>query len=54
MGAKEYPDIANDHMISDIGAARLATRPQTFDVIVTLNLYDDVISDIVAEVTYSV
>ncbi|WP_373068207.1 NADP-dependent isocitrate dehydrogenase [Gemmatimonas sp.] len=52
--AKEYPGIANDHMIIDIGAARLATRPQTFDVIVTLNLYGDIISDIAAEVTGSV
>ena len=52
--AKEYPDIASDHMIIDIGAARLATRPESFDVIVTLNLYGDIISDIVAEVTGSV
>ena len=50
----EYPDIATDHMIIDIGAARLATRPESFDVIVTLNLYGDIISDIAADLTGSV
>ncbi|MCU0648202.1 MAG: NADP-dependent isocitrate dehydrogenase [Gemmatimonadaceae bacterium] len=52
--ATEYPEIATQHMIIDIGAARLATRPEDFDVIVTLNLYGDIISDIAAEVTGSV
>ncbi|WP_029462644.1 NADP-dependent isocitrate dehydrogenase [Serpentinimonas barnesii] len=52
--AKEYPQIETDHMIIDIGAARLATRPERFDVIVTLNLYGDIISDIAAEITGSV
>lgn len=52
--AAEYPDIENDHYIIDIGSARLATVPHQFDVIVTLNLYGDVISDIAAEVTGSV
>ncbi|MBS3997593.1 MAG: NADP-dependent isocitrate dehydrogenase [Hydrogenophaga sp.] len=50
----EYPEIAADHMIIDIGAARLATRPELFDVIVTPNLYGDIISDIAAEMTGSV
>lgn len=52
--AREYPDIAADHAIIDIGAARLATRPERFDVIVTLNLYGDILSDIAAEVAGSV
>ena len=52
--AKEYPQIETEHMIIDIGAARLATRPERFDVIVTLNLYGDIISDIAAEITGSV
>jgi isocitrate dehydrogenase len=52
--AKEYPNIATDHYIIDIGTARLATRPQDFDVIVTLNLYGDIISDVAAEVNGSV
>jgi isocitrate dehydrogenase len=41
-------------MIVDIAAARLATRPETFDVIVTGNLYGDILSDIAAEVAGSV
>jgi isocitrate dehydrogenase len=52
--SKEYPDIQPNHMIIDIGAARMATRPAEFDVIVTLNLYGDILSDIAAEVTGSV
>ncbi len=52
--AKEYPSIKNDTYIVDIGAARLANRPEDFDVIVTTNLYGDVISDIVAETSGSV
>lgn len=52
--APEYPDIANDHYIIDIGSARLADTPEDFDVIVTLNLYGDVISDIAAQIAGSV
>ncbi|GAB4197086.1 MAG: NADP-dependent isocitrate dehydrogenase [Sandaracinaceae bacterium] len=52
--AREYPDIQSNHMIIDIGAARVASRPSDFDVIVTLNLYGDILSDIAAEVTGSV
>lgn len=51
---REYPEIKQDHMIIDIGAARLAARPQDFDVVVTSNLYGDIVSDIVAEVAGSV
>lgn len=49
-----YPEIAKDRLIVDIGAARLATRPERFDVIVTPNLYGDILSDIAAEVAGSV
>ncbi|MFM7007544.1 MAG: NADP-dependent isocitrate dehydrogenase [Flavobacteriales bacterium] len=52
--AAEYPEIANDHWIIDIGAAKLADAPQDFEVIVTLNLYGDIISDIAAEIAGSV
>lgn len=52
--AAEYPDIQKEHYIIDIGAARIAARPQDFDVIVTENLYGDIISDIAAEITGSV
>jgi len=50
----EYPDIERERYIVDIGAARLATRPEQFDVIVTPNLYGDILSDIAAELAGSV
>jgi isocitrate dehydrogenase len=52
--AGEYPQIETEHKIIDIGSALLAERPQVFDVIVTLNLYGDIISDIAAQVAGSV
>ena len=52
--ATEYPEIASEHWIIDIGAAKLADTPETFDVIVTPNLYGDVVSDIAAQITGSV
>ncbi|MBC8098840.1 MAG: NADP-dependent isocitrate dehydrogenase [Armatimonadetes bacterium] len=52
--AREYPEIETEHKIIDIGAARAATRPEDFDMIVMPNLYGDVVSDIVAELTGSV
>jgi isocitrate dehydrogenase len=50
----QYPAIAKERYIIDIGAARLVTQPERFDVIVTPNLYGDIISDIAAEMTGSV
>jgi isocitrate dehydrogenase len=52
--AAEYPQIENDHYIIDIGTARLAAKPEIFDVVVTMNLYGDIISDVVAETSGSV
>lgn len=52
--AKEYPQTKNEHYIVDIGTARIATQPQIFDVIVTSNLFGDIISDITAEISGSV
>ncbi len=52
--AVEYPDIEAEHLIIDIGAARLADTPERFDVIVTLNLYGDVLSDIASQIAGSV
>lgn len=50
----EYPDLEHDHHIIDIGSALIADQPEKFDVIVTLNLYGDIISDIAAQVAGSV
>ncbi len=52
--APQYPQIKTDHWIIDIGAAMLADDPARFDVIVTLNLYGDIISDIAAQIAGSV
>ncbi len=52
--AKEYPQIQSDHHIIDIATARLADKPEMFDVIVTMNLYGDIISDVAAEISGSV
>ncbi len=52
--AVEYPDIETNHFIIDIGAARLAASPEIFDVIVTLNLYGDILSDIAAQIAGSI
>ena len=50
----EYPGIEREHMIIDIGAARMADTPEVFDVVVTPNLYGDILSDIAAQVAGSV
>ena len=52
--AAEYPDFESEHLIIDIGTARLADTPERFDVIVVPNLYGDIISDVVAQITGSV
>lgn len=51
---REYPEIKSEHWIVDIGAARLATVPEQFDVIVMPNLYGDILSDVALELTGSV
>lgn len=51
---EEYKDIESEHRIIDIGAAEMATKPDEFDVIVTLNLYGDIVSDIAAQMAGSV
>jgi isocitrate dehydrogenase len=52
--AAEYPDIENEHWIVDIGAAKMATAPGNFDLIVMPNLYGDILSDVAAQMTGSV
>ena len=50
----QYPDIEKEHWIVDIGAAKLADTPATFDVIVMPNLYGDILSDVAAQIAGSV
>jgi isocitrate dehydrogenase len=51
---KQYGDIEQEHWIVDIGAAKLADKPEQFDVIVMPNLYGDILSDVAAEIAGSV
>ncbi|HUH91293.1 MAG TPA: isocitrate dehydrogenase [Lysobacter sp.] len=46
--AKEYPDIECNEMIVDNACMQLVMRPEQFDVIVTTNLFGDIISDLCA------
>ena len=52
--SKEYPDIKSEHWIVDIGAAKLADKPEEFDLIVLPNLYGDILSDVSAQIAGSV
>ena len=49
----EYPDVALTHMYADNGAMQLVRWPKQFDVIVTDNLFGDVLSDCAAMLTGS-
>jgi 3-isopropylmalate dehydrogenase len=48
--AKQYPDIEFEQMYVDACAMNLIRRPESFDVIVTTNLFGDILSDEAAEV----
>lgn len=52
--ALDYPEIQTEHFIIDIGTALVAAEPERFDVIVTSNLYGDIISDVAAQIAGSV
>ncbi len=43
--ARDYPDVACDEMLVDAMAMRLVKDPESFDVIVTTNLFGDILSD---------
>jgi len=43
--SKQYPDVEVDHMLVDSAAMKLITDPASFDVIVTENLFGDILSD---------
>jgi 3-isopropylmalate dehydrogenase len=51
--AAGYADVALDHMLADAGAMQLVRAPKQFDVIVTDNLFGDVLSDVAAMLTGS-
>jgi 3-isopropylmalate dehydrogenase len=49
--AAEYPQIATDYQHVDAAAMFLVTQPQRYDVVVTDNLFGDILTDIAAAVT---
>ncbi len=49
----DYPDIELSHMYADNGAMQLVRQPKQFDVIVTDNLFGDILSDVAAMLTGS-
>jgi isocitrate dehydrogenase (NAD+) len=46
--ARRYPDIELEDMIVDATAMKMVTAPERFDVIVTMNLFGDILSDLAA------
>jgi 3-isopropylmalate dehydrogenase len=51
---KEYPDVELDHMYVDNAAMQLVRAPKKFDVIVTGNMFGDILSDAAAMLTGSI
>jgi 3-isopropylmalate dehydrogenase len=51
--AREYPDVTLEHQLADSGGMNLVKAPKQFDVIVTDNLFGDMLSDIAAMLTGS-
>jgi 3-isopropylmalate dehydrogenase len=51
--AREYKDVQLDHQLADSGGMNLVKWPKQFDVIVTDNLFGDMLSDIAAMLTGS-
>jgi 3-isopropylmalate dehydrogenase len=51
--AREYKDVALEHQLADSGGMNLVKWPKQFDVIVTDNLFGDMLSDIAAMLTGS-
>ena len=50
---REYKDVALEHMLADAGGMQLVRWPKQFDVIVTDNLFGDMLSDVAAMLTGS-
>jgi 3-isopropylmalate dehydrogenase len=51
---KDYPDVALDHMYVDNAAMQLVKEPKRFDVVVTGNMFGDILSDEASMLTGSI
>ncbi|MGE5248051.1 MAG: 3-isopropylmalate dehydrogenase [Verrucomicrobiota bacterium] len=54
VGAKEYPDVALSHMLVDNCAMQIIRNPRQFDVVVTTNLFGDILTDEASMITGSI
>ena len=52
--APEYPDVELSHMYVDNAAMQLVRDPKQFDVIVTTNMFGDILSDLASMLTGSI
>jgi len=52
--ARDYPEVALEHLLVDNAAMQLVRRPGDFDVIVTENMFGDILSDEAAILTGSI
>ncbi|OUP11059.1 3-isopropylmalate dehydrogenase [Collinsella sp. An2] len=53
IGEQEYPDVEFEDVLVDNAAMQLINRPATFDVVVTENMFGDILSDEAAQITGS-
>jgi 3-isopropylmalate dehydrogenase len=51
---REYPDVTVEHVLVDTAAMWLVTQPRRFDVLLTENMFGDILSDAAAAVTGSI
>lgn len=52
--AEEYPDVTLSDMLVDNAAMQLVRRPSQFDVVVTSNMFGDILSDEASQITGSI
>ena len=52
--ARDFPDVALSHLYVDNAAMQLVRAPKQFDVVVTGNIFGDILSDIAAQLTGSI
>ena len=52
--AQEYPDVTVSDMLVDNAAMQLVRRPSQFDVVVTSNMFGDILSDEASQITGSI
>ncbi len=52
--AKEYPEVSVENMLVDNAAMQLVRNPSRFDVVVTTNMFGDILSDEASQITGSI